>query len=87
MSKDFKKFWEILKDFKRCEKILRNFKRLQQNKVKKVGIISVFSSIVIEGIRTILFTNPTFNKPKKEFSTLNYQLSIKKISRGWKICN
>ena len=43
MSKDFKKFKEILKVSK----------RLQQNKVKKVGIISVFGSIVIEGIRTV----------------------------------
>ena len=40
--------------------------------MEKVGIISVFSSIVVEGIRTLLFfftkktnTNPTFNKLKK----------------------
>ena len=26
--------------------------------------------------------NPTFNKPKKEFSTLNNQLSTKKLSSG-----
>ena len=29
--------------------------RLQQNKVKKVGIISVLISIVIEGFRTLFF--------------------------------
>ena len=40
MSKGFKKFWEILRDSK----------RLQQNKFKKVGIINVLNSIVIEGI-------------------------------------
>ena len=48
------------------------------------------SSIVIEGIKTILFiylfflilerktnTNPTLKKPEKEFSKLNNQLSTK----------
>ena len=53
---------------------------------------SFTSSIVIEGIRTLFSqikksnnnTNPTFNKPKKEFSTLNNQLSTKKFSEGGK---
>ena len=33
----------------------KDSKKLQQNKIKNVGIISVFSSIVIKGIRTLLF--------------------------------
>ena len=55
--------------------------------------IKTFSSIVIEGIKTLFFseikkkkktnkhTNPTFNKSEKEFSTLNNQLSTKKLQR------
>ena len=75
MSKDLKKFKEILKDFQRCQKILRNStrfleilkdsKKLQHNKVKKVDIISIFSSTIIEGIRTLLFFL-TISKKKKE---------------------
>ena len=75
MSKDLKKFKEILKDFQRCQKILRNSKRfleifkdskkLQLTKVKKVDIISIFSSTVIEGIWTLLFFL-TISKKKKE---------------------
>ena len=75
MSKDLKKFKEILKDFQRCQKILQNStrfleilkdsKKLQHNKVKKVDIISIFSSTIIEGIRTLLFFL-TISKKKKE---------------------
>ena len=53
-------------------------------------MISVLSSIVIEGTGQFGFflqilkrkknTFPTFNKPKKEFSTLNDQLSTKNLS-------
>ena len=35
--------------------MLKDSKRLQQNKVKEVGIISDFSNIVIEGIKTVFF--------------------------------
>ena len=75
MSKDLKKFKEILKDFQRCQKILRNSKRfleifkdskkLQHNKVKKVDIISIFSSTVIEGIWTLLFFSQFLKRKKK----------------------
>ena len=48
------------------------------------------SSIVIEGTRTFFShmlnrkksTNPTFNKRKKEFKTLNNQLTTKNFSGG-----
>ena len=36
--------------------------KLQQNKVKKVGIISVLSSIVTEGFRTLFFFTNTKKK-------------------------
>ena len=54
------------------------------------------SSIVIGSIWTAFFhkfykekknANSTFNKAKKEFNTLNNQLSTKKFSRGCNISN
>ena len=44
----------------------KDSKKLQQNKIKNVGIISVFSSIVIKGIRTLFF----FHKYKKQIQLL-----------------
>ena len=49
--------------------MLKDSKRLQQHKVKKVGIISDFSNIVIEGIKTVFFfTN--FKKKKTQIQLL-----------------
>ena len=45
----------------------KDSKKLQQNKIKNVGIISVFSSIVIKGIRTPFFF---FHKYKKQIQLL-----------------
>ena len=47
--------------------------RLQQIKVKKVGIISALSSIVVEGFSTLLFIFSQILKRKKTLETLSFK--------------
>ena len=64
--------------------------KLQQNKVKKLGIISVLSSIVIEGFRTLFFSQilkrkkhkSNFKQTFKKVRTLKNQLSTKNVPGG-----